>query len=417
VNANALFQRRYAALEYRPAPINGSHIWYWSLLPLPDETHALATGHAENKGKASIQARQEARKQGYAITTIRVRHAQFAEAAAQRIHKLMALREADPDDVDPRHYARSTFNWLKTLGERGFALEASRQDSPGFYFKNIGNYQLIVWPNHSHFGAGEPLDELTVQVYTSENGRWELTSSKYVERALLGVRLDQLIAEFSIKEALDPDAVDPKAYTLTTPDFRFAKYADWYAVLTDEHALWNNGLGKIGLNKSGKWRVIDATGVPTKIFKGKTYSTAMDVAMALWLETNKRVTETLDPDAVDPRQFIKTTFETKARVDKLMWAMDSVGLRAIGVCRHENKWRVYGHVYATARGAKIKVNKALNQFGLKPNGPVTWVQLSFDNQAAVNRGFEFELPRHALEYNTAAHDAVKPPGSRTFLHV
>ena len=108
MQANTLFQRKYAALEYRPAPINGNHIWYWSLLPLPDETHALATGSAPTKGKASIQARQAARKQGYAITTIRVRHAQFAEAAAQRIRKLMVLREADPDEINFKRFTLSS---------------------------------------------------------------------------------------------------------------------------------------------------------------------------------------------------------------------------------------------------------------------------------------------------------------------
>jgi len=91
--ATTLFQRKYATIEYRPVTVGGGFEWYWSLLPLPNETHALATGTAVSKGKASIQARQEARKQGYTVTRIRVKHTQFAEAAAQRIRKLIELRK------------------------------------------------------------------------------------------------------------------------------------------------------------------------------------------------------------------------------------------------------------------------------------------------------------------------------------
>lgn len=212
-------------------------------------------------------------------------------------------------------------------------------------------------------------------------------------------------------EALDPDAVDPKAYTLTTPDFRFAKYADWYAVLTDEHALWDNGLGKIGLNKAGKWRVIDATGVPTKIFKGKTYSTAMDVAMALWLETNKRVTETLDPDAVDPHQYLKSTFAAKTTVQELMWYFDGLGARALGarvasaVAVSQKLWRVYGYIHSNYRRAKTVLRRVFTRFGLPSD--TQDLDSSMPDQV-INREFQFFVPYHMLKIEPGR---MAPPGS------
>ena len=744
----ALFQKRCATLEYRPAPVEGSFVWYWSLLPLPDETHALATGSAANKGKASMQARQEARRKGYSIASVRIRHAQFAEAAARRIRKLMVLREADPDDVDARRYAHSTFDWLKALGERGFALETSRQDSPGFYFKNIGNYQLIVWPNHSHFGAAEPLDELTVQVYTSENGRWELTSSKYVERALLGVRLDQLIAEFSIKEAFDPDDINHKHFALGsspkwkcpacqtvytrrgTPHYciggfrkRWADYAKkgkhWILVYEaldpdDIDARqyvraafdWRSSLKQLGFDIAtffkrpyyrfiigtheinvpydnyeeeikiivyelvgGFWLIEDQLKVPPvmveqtvkdlikkysvkesvdpddidpraymkkvemrpcpncgksnwewfnvtlqgsskpiRVYRCKncnlhwrpdmnpepkigsmggcwyptedikpeeqagTYQcpecraminavpddeglidctdcgiwfdpahpdnliregtdpddidarhelkryttfdkkgfidflkervdlplvynifwshdrfgsalneqefqmeykkyrrgpaglttvdplTRNDIARveravkrycvenhwyitffsgdrthedsARWISfgvsrnrpeqrrhpvMNQPVEEALDPDQIDPRQYAKSIFATKAKINDLFWYMDGLGMRALGAQRRSNNWRIYGYVYATARGGRIKVDKVIQHFNFEGNPQVKWSPMEYDQRTAVNRKFEFAVPNYELEYDRTAHEAVKPPGSAVFV--
>ena len=107
-----LFQPKTAVIEYRPALIDGSFTWYWSLLPLPDEAHAVAHGHGKSRGHAALEARQNARKHGYKISQVRIKH-NFTEAAARRISGLMSLREArkkkleipqqpDPDAIDPK---------------------------------------------------------------------------------------------------------------------------------------------------------------------------------------------------------------------------------------------------------------------------------------------------------------------------
>jgi transcription elongation factor Elf1 len=101
-----LFQPKTAVIEYRPAMIDGSYTWYWSLLPLPDESHAFAHGHGKSRGAAALDARQNARKHGYKISQVRIKHS-FAEAAARRINALMEARQkkkpqSDPDAIDPK---------------------------------------------------------------------------------------------------------------------------------------------------------------------------------------------------------------------------------------------------------------------------------------------------------------------------
>jgi transcription elongation factor Elf1 len=88
-----LFQPKTAVIEYRPAIIDGSYTWYWSLLPLPDEAHAFAHGSAKNRGAAALEARQNARKHGYKVARVRIKHS-FTEAAAHRIRAVMRLRES-----------------------------------------------------------------------------------------------------------------------------------------------------------------------------------------------------------------------------------------------------------------------------------------------------------------------------------
>lgn len=100
------FQPKTAVIEYRPALIDGSFTWYWSLLPLPDEAHAVAHGHGKNRGAAAIEARQQARKHGYRVSSVRIKH-NVTEAAARRIRAIMEARQKkkqqnDPDAVDPK---------------------------------------------------------------------------------------------------------------------------------------------------------------------------------------------------------------------------------------------------------------------------------------------------------------------------
>lgn len=70
VNVRSLFKRE-SVLEYRPIMGPDGVEWHWSLLPLPGETHAVASGHQKSKGLASVQARTEARALGYEIKDVR----------------------------------------------------------------------------------------------------------------------------------------------------------------------------------------------------------------------------------------------------------------------------------------------------------------------------------------------------------
>lgn len=96
MNIRALFKRD-AVLEYRPIMGADGPEWHWSLLAVPDEDTAIASGHKKTKGLASVQARTEARAQGYAIVRVRTvasdHDAALAESekddpALPRLHRL-----------------------------------------------------------------------------------------------------------------------------------------------------------------------------------------------------------------------------------------------------------------------------------------------------------------------------------------
>lgn len=71
MNAKDLFGTHGAVLEYRPVRHDGGILWYWVLLPLPNEDRALATGSAASKGLASVAGRQYAHMLHRRVTKVR----------------------------------------------------------------------------------------------------------------------------------------------------------------------------------------------------------------------------------------------------------------------------------------------------------------------------------------------------------
>ncbi len=78
------FKRDEAAIEYQPLKqADGSILWYWTLIPLPSEESALASGREATRGAAATAARREALKSGRAITKIRIRHGALTSVAGE----------------------------------------------------------------------------------------------------------------------------------------------------------------------------------------------------------------------------------------------------------------------------------------------------------------------------------------------
>jgi len=71
--ASSLFSRKTCTLEYRPVHRGEDWSWYWVLLPKLEDV-ALASGMADTKGEASLEARTAARKNGCRIVTVRTMH-------------------------------------------------------------------------------------------------------------------------------------------------------------------------------------------------------------------------------------------------------------------------------------------------------------------------------------------------------
>ena len=71
--ASSLFSRKTCTLEYRPVRRGEDWSWYWVLLPKLEDA-ALASGMADTKGEASLEARTAARKNGCRIVTVRTLH-------------------------------------------------------------------------------------------------------------------------------------------------------------------------------------------------------------------------------------------------------------------------------------------------------------------------------------------------------
>jgi len=71
--ASSLFSRKTCTLEYRPVRRGEDWSWYWVLLPKLED-QALASGMADSKGEASLEARTAARKNGCRIATVRTLH-------------------------------------------------------------------------------------------------------------------------------------------------------------------------------------------------------------------------------------------------------------------------------------------------------------------------------------------------------
>ena len=78
--ASNLFSRKTCTLEYRPMRRGEDWDWYWVLLPKLED-RALASGHAESKGEASLAARTAARKSGCRIVAVRTEHPQIKRAS------------------------------------------------------------------------------------------------------------------------------------------------------------------------------------------------------------------------------------------------------------------------------------------------------------------------------------------------
>lgn len=71
--AASLFSRKTCTLEYRPVRRGEDWSWYWVLLPKLEDV-ALASGMADTKGEASLEARTAARKNGCRIAAVRTKH-------------------------------------------------------------------------------------------------------------------------------------------------------------------------------------------------------------------------------------------------------------------------------------------------------------------------------------------------------
>lgn len=71
--ASSLFSRKTCTLEYRPVRRGEDWGWYWVLLPRLED-RALASGMADTKGEASLEARTAARKNGCRIVAVRTKH-------------------------------------------------------------------------------------------------------------------------------------------------------------------------------------------------------------------------------------------------------------------------------------------------------------------------------------------------------
>ena len=161
--------------------------------------------------KARLQCRpgREARRKGYSIASIRIRHAQFAEAAARRIRKLMALREADPDDMDARQYTHAAFDWVSALQRMGFT-----QWKGSYYHKLFGKYQILVYP------TSRKDNSVDVQVFQSTGQARACIGQEFVVPTMVEQTINGFIKQLGIKEALDPDDIDARQYVQTAFDWK-----------------------------------------------------------------------------------------------------------------------------------------------------------------------------------------------------
>lgn len=83
LTAKDLFAKNTAVLEYRPARTRKGIAWYWALVRLPQEDVALATGHAESKAEASLNARKIAAKQHIHIEAVRTINVEITGQSTQ----------------------------------------------------------------------------------------------------------------------------------------------------------------------------------------------------------------------------------------------------------------------------------------------------------------------------------------------
>lgn len=79
--ASSLFSRKTCTLEYRPVRRSDGWDWHWILLPKLED-RALASGMADTKGEASLEARTAARKHGCRIVAVRTEHPQLTQRPA-----------------------------------------------------------------------------------------------------------------------------------------------------------------------------------------------------------------------------------------------------------------------------------------------------------------------------------------------
>lgn len=148
MKARDLFDRKHVVLEYRPVLVDDAWEWYWVLLPLPSESHALATGSAASRGLASSLARREARRLGCSIKSVRV---------VKR--KVEETEEAlDPDNIDPKAYALSgPFGVLQNakgcwfLTVNGVPREYFTDEKNASFYAREGNelHQTHKYPGHT----------------------------------------------------------------------------------------------------------------------------------------------------------------------------------------------------------------------------------------------------------------------------
>ena len=69
LNEESILAAKPVMLQYRPHMKNDSVIWYWVMLP-QDRSKALASGFEKTRGRASVAARQAARKNGFLINQV-----------------------------------------------------------------------------------------------------------------------------------------------------------------------------------------------------------------------------------------------------------------------------------------------------------------------------------------------------------
>ena len=231
---------------------------------------------------------------------------------------------------------------------------------------------------------------------------------------------EQYIRIDPVVEAIDPDDIDPRSYAHKAYDSPILGYkvtkregVEAWTVSSIRSLAGQASEIPVGIifydpqddvppNANPAWHYLHWIAYPN-IGDGQAFQSFDEAVRFLARKYEVRgFGEALDPDAIDPHEFLKSVFPHKAKLKDVVWAMDAAGIRGIGVYREDGDWRIYGLAWGTQARSERLLLKLLKHFDLTPKNLVwTWEWLEHDNME-LNRQFQMILPVHVLSYDADA---------------